>query len=139
MVHPMDFHMTLQYLGQVDDESHARVLDSTTHVTASPFRLTIDQSGYWRRPKIAWIGTDEVPSELRDLLQQLGGQLADCGFPPETRPYQPHITLVRNAGKSSPGPLDHAISWAVNSFSLVESVSTPDPPRYHPLKTWKLK
>ena len=61
-----------------------------------------------------------------------------CGFVPETRPYQPHITLARNRGQSNgirrlktailPEPRFPA--FAAREFLLYESFLSPAGSRY---------
>lgn len=63
-----------------------------------PFTLEIQGLGVFphiRRPRILWIGCTGDISALRKLVFEIEGVLNPLGFPPEEKPYYPHLTLAR--------------------------------------------
>jgi 2'-5' RNA ligase len=42
-----------------------------------------------------WMGLDDPEDALFHLYQRLATALAERGFPPEARPFRPHVTLAR--------------------------------------------
>ena len=57
--------------------------------------------GIGRFSSLWWAGIGENPS-LQELARQAQEQLRAWGFSIERRPFQPHITLVRQAVSSRP-------------------------------------
>jgi 2'-5' RNA ligase len=138
VVHPEDLHLTLQFLGPVPAHRFEDVLAAAEQVDGAPFELQIASTGFWRRPRIAWCAPLETPPALTALVAGLGRQLAVVGYPPESRPYSPHVTLARKARAAPSGPLPEPIRWLATSFALAASLSVPEPPRYKILRRWPL-
>jgi RNA 2',3'-cyclic 3'-phosphodiesterase len=108
-------------------------------VEAVPFTLTLDRLGYWPRPRIVWAGTGTTPDALRDLVAHLNTALSACGYQPEQRPYQAHVTLSRKA-QAAPRRRDTPpIVWPAEEFCLVESVSEEHGSVYRVLARWPLR
>jgi 2'-5' RNA ligase len=94
LTEPGQFHLTLHYIGEADDERIAAVLQ----VVAVPaFLLTLE--GVGRFPSVGgavtlWAGVRESPA-LLGLHAAVAAALAGEGFRPEARRYTPHVTLAR--------------------------------------------
>ena len=133
LVHKADLHITLQYLGQASKEQLDCVKAAASRVDAASFRLEIDSIHHWRKPRVLWAGLAYMPDELQFLVRQLGEQLTTCGFPPEERRYQPHVTLARKVRNASSFQLPDVIPWRVEEFVLVVSHTDGRVPRYEPV------
>lgn len=133
LVHKDDLHITLQYLGQASEEQLDCVKAAALRVDAASISLEIDSIHHWRKPRVLWAGLADMPDELRSLVHQLGEQLTFCGFPPEARSYQPHVTLARKVRAADSSQLPDTISWEVNEFVLVLSHTDGRVPRYEPI------
>ena len=46
-------------------------------------------------PRVLWIGLDDPSQALGRLNERLMAALTPLGFPPEERPFHPHLTLAR--------------------------------------------
>ena len=136
--HPLDWHATLVFLGQVADDALPCVERVAAGISSEEFRMRIDQLGYWRRPRILWCGPSGTPETLRQLVFDLQQGLRECGFRPESRPYAPHITLVRKARPIVEPALQKPVHWEVREFVLAGSHAAAKPPRYQVLKRWRL-
>ena len=138
--HPNDLHITLVFLGLVDDERLPCIQQVAEAIDTPPFTLRIDTLGYWPRPRILWCGPTEQPEALQNLVKRLQHGLLDCGFEPEKRPYKPHVTLHRKVRHAQTGPLDEPIEWHAGYFVLATSGGgAPGQPRYRILNRWRLK
>jgi 2'-5' RNA ligase len=93
-----NIHLTLKFLGNVDDAQVDRIgaaLEEQLH----PFpRFTINAKGLGvfpdlRRPKILWVGLAGI--ELASLALRLESALQPLGFAPEERSFTPHLTIGR--------------------------------------------
>jgi len=136
--HPEDIHLTLVFLGEVTEERlgcASRVADG---VTAPALELVLDRVGYWPRPRVLWCGCRAAPEPLLALVDGLQQRLRGCGFRPEQRPYQAHLTLARHAHEVAGFELEHPIAWPVSEFVLAGSEPGGPPPRYRILRRWPL-
>lgn len=96
-VQPDQMHLTLHYIGEVDEDRAARMSDALRSVPLSEVSLTI--AGVGQFPSAGgdttlWAGVRES-SELRQLHAAVAAALAGEGFKPKARGYTPHITLAR--------------------------------------------
>ena len=138
-VRPENLHCTLVFLGSVDPGQRLCVEAAAGALALPPFALVFDRFGYFRRPQVAWLGCSHTPPVLLDLAGQLRHGCAACGFPPERRPYEVHLTVARKL-RRDPGRAPFLpIDWRVERFALVESVSTDEGVRYRPLRFWDLR
>jgi len=100
-VRPDTLHLTLLFLGDVDDRALPEVcqhVQAVTH-TLAPFPLHVAGLGAfpdWQHPKILWAGIRQGGEELRALHEGIAERLIPAGlYRPEGRPYTPHLTLGR--------------------------------------------
>jgi 2'-5' RNA ligase len=137
-VPPENLHCTLVFLGNVDSRQRACIEDAASRVNGEGFALKFDRLGYFRRPQVAWLGSTTTPRALHELVAGLSHGAEACGFPPEQRPYAVHLTVMRKL-RRDPGSLPLLpISWDVDRFALVESVSDNNRTYYRPLRFWSL-
>jgi 2'-5' RNA ligase len=134
--HPEDLHLTLVFLGRVPPERIDCIEQVANGVTAVPFTLNLDRTGYWKRPHIVWCSPEQTPEPLNQLVHDLQLGLTNCGFQPEKRTYKPHVTLARKARPVKNSELDHSIVWSPHEFVLAGSHSRAELPRYTIIKSW---
>lgn len=127
---PDTLHLTLVFIGATPRERVASLQGLMYGIRLPRFALRLDQSGWWRHNGIAWAGTRAAPEALIALQQMLARGAERLGFSLDVRPYVPHLTLARDAGRSPPAAVMAPLDWDVGSFVLVESQLTPDGPRY---------
>jgi RNA 2',3'-cyclic 3'-phosphodiesterase len=128
-----NYHLTLAFLGGVP----ARLLDgicaAAAGVGAEPFDLEFDSHGHWAGPRVAWLGCRQPPTAADALAQALWTVLEPLGFRPDTRPFRPHLTVLRGCARCDwPGPVA-PVGWPVRDFVLVRSETLPAGPRYEVL------
>lgn len=137
-VRPENFHLTLAFLGEVSSEGRVCVERAADRVQAPPFELVLERIGYWRRARVVWLGPAERSPEPPALVPALWSALEACGHAPETRPFFPHLTLVRKANRGPRGQLVEPVTWHVVDFVLVASRMGSDGVRYEVLRRWPL-
>jgi 2'-5' RNA ligase len=97
-VHPDNLHLTLKFIGHVDDEHLPKIAGALQEVAApSPIALEFRGIGFFpndRRPAVVWAGI-QAPPELAALAVRVDQSLGTCGISRETRPFAPHLTLAR--------------------------------------------
>jgi len=133
-----NFHITLAFAGPVGTAVRTCLEAAASDIHVPCFELCIDRAAYWQKPRIFWAGPTHIPADLWSLAGALRQALAGCGIEPDTRPYQPHITLARKVSKPPGDPGFPPLHWSISHFSLVESVTDPAGARYRVLRSWAL-
>jgi 2'-5' RNA ligase len=90
-------HLTLAFIGQVEEQQVALACDLARGVTQSPFEFNVQGLGCFgspEKPKILWAGVSPE-YELRELQINLANKLTANGFTLENPNFKPHITLSR--------------------------------------------
>lgn len=132
-------HLTLAFLGDVDNEVMPRLLDPPSGIAPEPFDLTLDEWGCWTHNNIGWVAPSRVPAPLGELAANLAGWLRGAGLSLEQRPFKPHVTLVRKAHCARMEQAMLPIAWQVSDFVLVRSQRLPQQSRYEVLGSWPLR
>ncbi|MBD3671538.1 MAG: RNA 2',3'-cyclic phosphodiesterase [Gammaproteobacteria bacterium] len=130
-----NLHLTLHFIGQIDDSALDCYRHAAQEVRMQPFELVLDHAGYFPRPRVVWLGVREVPSSLKALVDDLGATLEACGHRIEARPFLPHLTLLRKVHYFDPSPI-RPVSWSVRDFVLVRSQTLPEGARYQVIDRW---
>ncbi|MUT68239.1 RNA 2',3'-cyclic phosphodiesterase [Paenibacillus sp. NEAU-GSW1] len=96
--HPLDYHITLQFLGETPKERIAELHDALTKVQYKPVTLALNGGGIFGLPKAPRI-LHAVISGDREGLTALHSNIVQAtkplGFIAEDRPFTPHVTLAR--------------------------------------------
>ncbi len=91
------FHLTLEFIGQVDAGAAEDALEALSTVTASAFELTLKGVGFFpprKGARVLWAGV--APNDhLRRLQAAVHAALQQAGIGGESRRFHPHITLAR--------------------------------------------
>ncbi len=132
-----NLHLTLVFLGSVDQAGRQCMEQAADTVRGDRFTLEFSQVGYWSRPRILWLGPKETPPQLEALVTDLVRVLKSCGHDPDARRYQAHLTLARKASRPAEVASIEAIRWNVDRFCLVESITAQAGPIYRVLKYWE--
>jgi 2'-5' RNA ligase len=100
-VRPEGIHLTLKFLGAVE-EGHVATITSALERVIAPFevRLRIDRLGAFpsvssARLRVVWAGLSGDIDALAALAARVESALEPLGFPREGRPFAPHLTLAR--------------------------------------------
>ncbi len=140
-------HLTLSFIGEVDDVRADITSDALKHVQFAPVELALSGVGAFARkgaPHSLWAGVSPVEG-VTALAVKLRHALRRSGVVPERGAFVPHITVAR-LNRSS-GPID---DWlAANAlltsevarfdrFGLYESVLRPEGSEYHLLAEYRL-
>jgi 2'-5' RNA ligase len=148
-----NLHVTLLFLGEVDDRGIANVCRAVGEETQKhpAFPMTIEGVGCFpnpRRPRVLWIGVGQGTQELCALHDALEGPLLDLGcYRREERAYTPHITLGRVKSERPSDQLPAALAknagWhggqtTVDEILVMNSELTPKGPVYTVLSRAKL-
>jgi len=138
------FHITLKFLGEVDSSRIGPIVTCMTTAAqhGHPLPLTVSGVGVFPHessPRVLWVGVQDVTGLLRQVQQTLEAQLTPLGYPPEDRPFAPHLTLARvkrvsRRGEFLAGLKAHREAvlgqLEVDHIELIESQLHPSGARY---------
>jgi RNA 2',3'-cyclic 3'-phosphodiesterase len=138
LVKPPSIHITLKFLGEIDEKTLARVKEALSAIRFEPFDISIAgvKGNPPPSPRVVWC---EVRDEggCRRLFQLVEDALSPLGIPREKRAYTPHATLAR-VKRPDPSLIPVLASLAteefgscpVRSIRLKKSTLTPEGPIY---------
>lgn len=141
-------HLTLAFLGEVEEANVERLRAELARIHLPPFTLTLTGTGCFphrQRPRVLWVGLAPQP-RLTELAAAVQAAILACGLPVEDRPFSAHITLARlkfpaaqEVGIFLAQPLPTPLpTLAVHDFILFESRLTPHGAEHLPLMTFPL-
>jgi len=91
-----NFHVTLRFIGDIDDRTADEVADALARVRRNEFDLQFSSLDSFGNAKphsvVARIAPSRALSELQAEHERI---LQRIGLPPEGRKYTPHVTLAR--------------------------------------------
>lgn len=98
-VEPRGMHLTLKFLGEVEETLLPQIRDGITVAcsTISTFTMRLQGTGVFpnpKRPRVYWAGI-EAPRQLMDLQTRMDAEMQRIGFPAEEHPFRPHLTIAR--------------------------------------------
>jgi len=135
-VNPSLMHITLKFLGEVEESQIPEVEAALSSVDFSPFSVQIRGVGVFPNPKYVkavWAGVEG--GGLGELAQKVEDALSPL-FPKEKREFSGHITLARVRHKIEISSFLEKHSdelfggFVVNKFVLMQSVLTQPEPEY---------
>ena len=152
-VEPENLHVTLLFLGEVEDRALPAVCRVVADVAAAqtPFEMSVAGAGCFpnaRRPRTLWVGIGDGLQEMVALHDALEPPLLDLGcYRREERQYTPHVTLGRVKGDEGADQLATALArrsdWQgghvrVREVLVMSSELRPAGPTYTVLGRGKL-
>jgi 2'-5' RNA ligase len=150
-VKPPHLHLSLKFLGEISLKQLESTRKMITEIirTAFPFEIKLETLGVFpdcRRTRIIWIGTNQTPRQLKQLVDQLEAKLLKIGLPEKQHPFRAHITLGRIKNPFVPEDLARKLLKIKNDYRkanlkfntrgivLFQSVLGPKGPTYSILK-----
>ncbi len=144
---PNGMHLTLKFLGSIPPAGVGPLLECLEPVAsqAGPFPLQLAGLGMFpnrRKPRVLWAGVGGDLGALTRLQQASEGAITALGYPPEQRPFRPHITLGRPRGSISGAQLSRigsvvsglappaSVSWLAGALDVMQSELRPSGARY---------
>lgn len=144
-VHPAEWHITLVFLGELDDRALTSLIEALSNRTPPGGRVSLPMLASFpdldRGPWFAaWA---EVAPEVQALRQGVLEIVKRAGHPVDPRPWRPHLTLARprpHGGRPLPQAqrLPVPLHFEARALSLFESLPTRRVARYSVLSRWPL-
>lgn len=139
-----NLHITLKFLGEVNEARVPAISEALKKVAFEPFKIYLKGFGFFpneRYARVAWIGIREGEEELRKLAEGVNSALKKVGFKPES--FTAHVTIARV--KKPEGrkivevlrDLEDDFGWMdVRDFRLKKSTLTSKGPIYEDLEVY---
>jgi len=143
-VHEEGLHLTLKFFGEVTPDRLETIVEMLGYCVDRMMPMTLAVSGagvfpFRSKPRILRLDVDAGTDLelLQDRIERGGERI---GFPPEGRPFHPHLTLgrMREGHRLPAGALERLESiqpqaaFVANTVTLFESEPGPGGPVYLP-------
>lgn len=147
-VEPSNMHITLRFIGEVDEPTAEEINYNLSHIEAPAFDLELqglNTFGQGYKAHTLWVGVSSTP-ELTHLQKKVDSAVLRAGVPQEERKFTPHVTLARMT-KPEAGRLQSFIEgnnlfkagpFTVDQFTLFESQTGKGGPVYTALEDYAL-
>jgi 2'-5' RNA ligase len=148
-VAPENFHLTLRFIGEVDEPTAEEIDYALRQIEAETLDLTLTGLGTFGKhgkEHTLWVGVAPSPP-LAHLQAKIESAIVRAGQPAEERKFTPHVTIAR-MNRPDLVRLQHFIEgnglfqagpFAVEQFTLFESVPGNGGPVYNALTDYPLR
>ena len=96
---PSNFHLTLQFLGEVSPHAGAVLVNAfASTLSHSPFHVSFGPAGTFPprgQPRVICIGVQEGAVQLASVRREVQTRLTPLGYPAGDQVYHPHLTVGR--------------------------------------------
>ncbi len=142
-----DFHLTLKFLGEIDENKAEELKSKLNEIKFNPFETSLTDIGFFPDEnyiRVIWIGLNDRENKIKDLQKQIDEKLNEIGFKEDKR-FHPHITLARvkftkdkeNLLKNLKQIKFNKKPFKVNEFKLKKSTLTQEGPLYEDMAVFK--
>ena len=146
-----NLHMTVRFLGDLDDVAVRRVCDSVSSAVkdlTAPVAALGDVGAFpnLERPRVVWAGLSAGREEVSALARTVNDALQRDGFGPPDKPFRPHVTLARVRERAGglqairdAVPPQHPAPAALDRIAVMKSDLHPSGSRYTALTEARLR
>ena len=150
-VEKQNLHITLQFIGEVNERKAEDIRRTLSDIKLSPFTLKFRGIGFFpnqRNPRVIWVGVSEGEQEMRTLASQVEAALKKLGFRKD-KEFVAHATVgrIKRMGAEDRRRLVSELSqyfdaefgeMVVSDFRLKKSTLTPKGPIYEDVEVFRL-
>ncbi|RLI79595.1 RNA 2',3'-cyclic phosphodiesterase [Archaeoglobales archaeon] len=144
-----NIHITLKFLGEVDNVKVERVKAQLEKIEAPRFKAHFYSIGFFPpkgKIRVIWVGVDEGKEELTNLALKVENSLKKLGFR-EDKEFVAHATVARVKKPIDRDKLmqvfesfGNDFGWMdVEKFKLKQSILTPKGPIYKDIQIYNLE
>jgi 2'-5' RNA ligase len=116
---PEHMHLTLRFIGEVDEPVGHDIDDALSGIRAPTFEMELAGVGEFggKNPRALWAGV-RGPGALLHLQMKIETALQRFGLEPERRKFTPHVTLARLKAAPQGRVMDFLTDHALFSSGL---------------------
>jgi 2'-5' RNA ligase len=151
-VEKQNLHITLQFIGEVNERKAEDIKRALSEIKFSSFTLKFKGIGFFpnqRNPRVIWVGTGEGESKMKALASEVETALKKLGFRKD-KEFVAHATVGRIKRMSSEdrrrlvSELSRYFNaefgeMVVSDFRLKKSTLTPKGPIYEDVEIFRLE
>ncbi|MEM0351074.1 MAG: RNA 2',3'-cyclic phosphodiesterase [Archaeoglobaceae archaeon] len=138
VVEKENLHITLMFLGEVEESRIEKLKEALTRVKFSPFKIHLKKVGRFPEKgdvRVIWVGI-ENEDEIRELAEKVYSELKKLGFKRD-KDFVAHVTVARVKKRNK--EIDSVIrefedkdfgEMLVKDFRLKQSILKPTGPIY---------
>jgi 2'-5' RNA ligase len=146
-VPPANLHLTVRFIGSVDLQAVEDIADRLAQENSASFDLELGDLGTFKRgrlSRVVWLGLTQGAHAALILAAQVEAECVRAGLGPETRAFQPHLTLARarprlGAVLPSLAAPPRLKPWKADELVLYQSHLSPKGSIYEPLRRLPLR
>jgi 2'-5' RNA ligase len=137
-VTPENFHVTLRFIGEVDEGQASDIDLLLSGIRAPAFEMSIGGVGHFgdgKKLRALYAAIARNPA-LEHLQNKIESAVVRAGCKPQGRRFTPHVTLARFSAREQAGHhlaqfmashgLLRSTAFAIEQFSLFSSVTRPE-------------
>jgi 2'-5' RNA ligase len=129
-----NLHLTLAFLGELDEERAASLVEWTRSFCLIPGEWQLDSWGSFQGPRILWVGGRSPDPALLALHGSLQEGLAWLGLTGNDSRFTPHVSLLRKVERLETRRLpDIHLDWPYRRLELIRSITDERGARYFTL------
>jgi 2'-5' RNA ligase len=139
-------HITLRFLGELEEERAAVVREALRTIAAPKLTLALERAGTFGHPaKVLWLGL-APEKEISALASEIERAVVQAGLTEADKPFAPHLTVARF--KNSPPVKVRAWlerhrafetpPFSIEEFTLYHSKLSSSGAEHSPLETYRL-
>ncbi|MFP8889850.1 RNA 2',3'-cyclic phosphodiesterase [Natrialbaceae archaeon A-CW2] len=151
---PAQAHVTLQFLGDVEEPRVGAVVDALERAVDSvdlePFEVRFGGLGVFpslEYIRVVWLGVEKGDTALRVLQEAVEDHLEPLGYEGDDHEFTPHVTLGRMNHAGGKAHVQSMVeersptvgTMTVDSISLTESVLLPEGAEHATLESISLE
>lgn len=144
---PENLHLTLRFLGEVAADRQGEVEEGIAALVPGwrPLLLNVTAWGAFpglKQARVVWLGVGGEAAHLAPMARGLN--ILPAGAPPETRVYQPHLTVARSRPGTAVAPAELArlpipvTPWPIEAVHLYTSILTREGACYRIVRSYPL-
>ncbi len=151
-INKKNMHITLKFLGNVEDEKIESLEDTVAKLVKDFGSIKIGFGGFGafpdpKHPRVIWSGINGGAGKLKELANKIEDALSQQGYGEEEREFSPHLTIGRIKENIDIEALSHFIeknehtdlgSFEAKDISLMKSTLMKSGPVYEELKQIRL-
>lgn len=135
----INLHMTLVFLGLVDDKTQQQLEELISLMDKPKFYLTLDKLEHWEKPKILCLTGESCDPSLLKLAKNCSALLSELELGKSEHAFTPHITLARKAKHLPISVAIKPLLLTPKAIHLFHSQSTIEGVKYQILRSWDLE
>ena len=146
-----NFHVTLFFLGDTDEEKISQVRLSLAGLAPAfeAFDINLYGMGVFKnmqKPRVLWAGIQDF-EPLQRIKQSVDQKMSQLGYTPDKREFRPHLTLARIKWIEDKNKLEHLLleyeqqQWQktrISELIYYESTLKQSGPVYTPIEKFSL-